>query len=197
MKRKIISYTTLTICVVLCWSLQYNKINNYYEEISNLSVVEYRKGEEVLFETDFIEYGIKANGYMICVDKFEITDYTDYIRRSSIRASDSLIKPEKIALVYITLTNVNCDSEGIPLTEFSLHGLDSCIPMNWSLLSEINPVLQGSNGIRLNEGDSYALILPFNLYKRYFKTLTWKNIEAYDFFLRVTAYPTAKDILVN
>ena len=99
--------------------------------------------------------------------------------------------------MYITLTNVNCDSEGIPLTEFSLHGLDSCIPMNWSLLSEINPVLQGSNGIRLNEGDSYALILPFNLYKRYFKTLTWKNIEAYDFFLRVIAYPTAKDILVN
>lgn len=197
MKRKIILYATCTICVVLCWLLQYSKINKYYEEISNLSVEEYRKGEKVPFETDFIEYGINANGYTICVDKFEITDYTDYIRRSSIETSGKLIKPEKIALVYITLTNVNCASEGIPLTEFSLHGLDSCIPMSWNLLSEMNPVLQGSNGIRLNEGDSYALILPFNLYKRYFKTLVWKNIEDYDFFLRVTAYPTAKDILVN
>lgn len=175
----------------------YIKTNRFYRDISNLSVLEYSIGNEVPFEEDFLEYGINANGYIITVDKFEIVNYDEYICSNSIQTGETLIKPEKIALVYITLANMNSVSNGIPLTELILHGIDSCIPMNWKLLSDFNPVLQGSNGIRLNEGDSYSLVLPYNLYKRYFKSFVWRNIEDYPLFLRVTSYPTAKDILVN
>ena len=98
--------------------------------------------------------------------------------------------------VYITLCNVDSNAEGIMLTELKLHGIDQNVPLDWSVLDVINPVLSGNLGVALSQGSRYQLILPYSLRQRDFLS-AWENIDKYSLFLQLTSFPTVKEIQVQ
>lgn len=179
------------------WFGQYTRLNDYYRSLSDKQTEFYEMGEVVSFGEDYLAKDMCVNGYLIRVDRFEILDYLDYCSNAGFSPSDFTTNPEKIALVYITLFNDNSSAEGIMLTEFDLHGIDNYAGMNWEILLAANPVLEGNYGIRLSSGTEYSLVIPFDLNREYYGTDTWANLDTYQFYFRITDFPTEKDIRVQ
>ena len=187
-------YVLLSILLVTAlWVWRYTTLNQYYQELNQSSVIYYQMCEEFPFETDYVEWDVPANGYYISVDSFEILDYHEYLDNAPFE-----LKPmhdsEGIALVHIILRNENSTDPGIFLSDFCLHGIDSVQGMDWQVLTAANPILNGGHGIRLRQGTQEEFVLPFFIRKDNFGSDTWNNLEDYTFYLRVTSFPTQKDI---
>lgn len=105
--------------------------------------------------------------------------------------------PDKIALVSVTVSQQNSSAEGFPLTELSLYTTDMLMNMDWDLLGVVNPILDGATGIRLQDGASCDILLPFDLYRYRFTSSEWNGLEQSSIWLQVTNYPTRKIIQVN
>lgn len=69
--------------------------------------------------------------------------------------------------------------------------------MDWDLLGVVNPILDGATGIRLQDGASCDILLPFDLYRYRFTSSEWNGLEQSSIWLQVTNYPTRKIIQVN
>lgn len=198
LKKRILIITLLTTLLAIGWWHSYSKINSYYAGFSNTKIAYYSVGETVDFGEDYLNVDLNANGYTIRVDRFEIVDYSEFVQNQGLT---EIIKrdthtPEKLALVYITLCNVDSNAEGIMLTELKLHGIDQNVPLDWSVLDVINPVLSGNLGVALSQGSRYQLILPYSLRQRDFLS-AWENIDKYSLFLQLTSFPTVKEIQVQ
>lgn len=187
------------ICVLLVipllasvWGYRYRTLNRYYEGLSNVTEETFEIGEEIEFGVDYIDYGLKADGYSICVDKFEVLDYDVFkeLYGSSCKSNGRV--PDKLALVSITLRNHGSSDDGVPLAELELFGVDELIFMDYELLQNLNPVLQGNLGISLADNTEFKLLLPYGLYQNNFGSETWDKIDQYDFFLQVTTHPICK-----
>ncbi len=177
------------------WFWRYISLNNHYNKISDQTRHIYPAGEIVPFGEDFIDKDLCVNGYALRVEKFEIVDGKSYIDSLEEKIYGS--RPDKIALVYITLFNEDSDAPGVMLPTLRLYGVDQYSSMNWNLLDALNPVLKGNQGIRLSAGTEYSLVLPYNLFRNEYGTSTWRNLNNYAFFLRITSFPTEKDIKVQ
>jgi len=194
--HKIILGVILFAGLAVAWWMRYDSLNSYYSSFSGNKREIHQLEEIVSFDDNYIN-DLCVSGYSIRVDNFTIQQFEDYINAKAIDEDMLLSKPDKIALVYITLFNENSAAEGIMLTAFGLHGVDNYVGLNWDLLLLENPVLQGNFGIGLSPNTEYKLVLPFDLYQEHFGDDTWRNIENYQFFLHTTAYPVEKDIQVQ
>lgn len=179
------------------WIWRYISINAFYNAYAKSEREVYAIGEIVPFGSDYLNKGVSAEGYSLRVDSFEIVDYEAYAERVGCSTNSSFRKPEKLGIVYLTLFNDNSSAEGVMLTDFSLHGIDNYVGMNWELLLSANPVLQGNLGIALSPNTSYTLVMPFELSRPVFSAHTWSSIDEYVFFFHMTSYPTEKDIRVQ
>lgn len=79
----------------------------------------------------------------------------------------------------------------------SLYTTDMLMNMDWDLLGVVNPILDGATGIRLQDGASCDILLPFDLYRYRFTSSEWNGLEQSSIWLQVTNYPTRKIIQVN
>lgn len=190
---KLILSITIILFISVLWVWRYISLNQYYQELDQSSVVYYQMGEEVPFETDFVEWDVPANGYYVSVDAFEILDYKEYLDSAPF-SLEPMFDSDGIALVYITLRNVDSTDPGIYLSDFCLHGIDSVQGMDWQTLIAANPILNGGLGIQLRQGTEEQFVLPFYIRADNFGDDTWNNLDNYTFFLRITSFPTQKDI---
>jgi len=187
----------LAILVVSAlWVWRYTALNQYYQGLDQSSVVRYQMNEKVPFETDFVEWNVPANGYYISVDGFEILDYHDYMDNAPFEL-EPMLDSDGIALVHITLRNEDSTDPGIFLSDFCLHGIDSVQGMDWEILTAANPILNGGHGIQLKQGTQEEFVLPFYIRKDSFGNDTWNHLQDYSFYLRVTSFPTQKDIALE
>ena len=138
-----------------------------------------------------------AEGYMLQVNRFEIVDYRAYTSALQYDGTDRSRIPDKIALVSVTVSQQNSSAEGFPLTELSLYTTDMLMNMDWDLLGVVNSILDGATGIRLQDGASCDILLPFDLYRYRFTSSEWNGLEQSSIWLQVTNYPTRKIIQVN
>lgn len=157
----------------------------------------YSVGEIVPIAPDFVGYNLAAEGYMLQVNRFEIVDYRAYTSALQYDGTDRSRIPDKIALVSVTVSQQNSSAEGFPLTELSLYTTDMLMNMDWDLLGVVNPILDGATGIRLQDGASCDILLPFDLYRYRFTSSEWNGLEQSSIWLQVTNYPTRKIIQVN
>lgn len=185
----------LLFLATAAWIWRYISLNNYYSSMSDRTKKVYSTGEIVPFDEDFTAEDEQPNGYSLRVDSFEIVDYGSYVEKTSI--SGGAYGPEKLALVHITLFNDDSDADGILLTAFQLHGIDNYMGLDRTLLTGINPVLDGYYGIRLRPGEEYELTIPYDMSSNLFGSYTWKHLNEYEFYFHITSYPTEKDILVQ
>lgn len=197
-KRLRIFLIFLVICALgICWVCGYRNLNAFYSNLSNNTRNIYQLGETVPFGSDYMNKDILVDGYSVRVDRFEIVNYQEYIRASNFSLPDGLIEPERIGLVYITLFNQDSNAPGVLLTEFKLHGIDNYLGMNWDVLLAANSVLKEGFGVSLSPNTEYQIILPFDFEEEMFGADTWKNINDYELFLHITAFPTEKDIKIQ
>lgn len=195
-KRRLILFVVL-LAAAVCWFWRYRSLNTYYQSLSTQQTVCYPMGEKVPFGEDYLEKDMNAAGYYIQVNRFEILSYEEYTATLDAPLSRRGDPPERIAMVYITLYNEDSTQDGVMLTELTLHGVDSLSSLDWDALLASNPVLEGSFGISLVPGASYDLVLPYSLFESSYSIYTWNHLEDYEFFLRITAFPTAKDLAVQ
>lgn len=196
-KNKIIIRVVFVLVLVVCWTWRYISLNQFYDGISDVESAVFQMGQSVPFEDDRIGGYSQAEGYFICVDSFRIEEYEAYVESNDISFERPFAAPEKIALVSVTLSNSTSEAEGVMLIDLQLHGIDNYVGMDWEMLYALNPILEGNPGIRLPHNTEVQLVLPFDLYRNYFGSFTWNNLSDYEWFLRVTAWPTEKDIRVQ
>lgn len=194
-KQKILALLAFILLATL-WAWRYRAVNNYYEQMDNSRIQYFPMNEDVPFGEDFIEWKQAANGYYIRVNRFEILGYEAYLEEKGFTFLP-MLPAERIALVHITLKNENSDADGIFLTDFVLHGIDSYQGMDWQTLAAANPILADGFGIQLEPGSQQELVLPYYIKKDSFGINTWRNIEDYTFYLRITSFPTQKDIVID
>ena len=197
MKKRCVLSAVVVLTLLAAWIWRYTTLNSYYEELSNMRKEVFSIHERVPFGEDYLDKDSRANGYWICVDEFEIVDYQEFIQEKAIILDEQDKLPEKLALVYITLSNTNSIDPGIMLVELDLHGIDSVASMDWDILTAINPVLEGNYGVSLKENSELKLTLPFGLNAALYSDETWNNLDRYNFYLRITNFPTVKDICVT
>lgn len=185
----------IIILILSClWCWRYYSINKQFDTLTNITNEEYKIGDQVFFENDYIEYRQNANGYWLRVDDFEIIDCRSYFGSHSF---DEPKQPELLAFVYVTLGNDSNTTDEIILTEFILHSINANMYVSWDMLIWGNPILDGHYGIRLPIEETCSLVLPFYLYRDNFNSRDWNNINKCELFLQITSYPTIKNIVVQ
>lgn len=192
-------FFVITICVLFSasvWVIQYNKINHFYESHTIKIEKIYTMNEEIKFEQDYLAINESAVGHSVCMNEVEIVDFDEYINRLELSIDNrKAIKPEKLALVSITLRNIDGDISNIFLPNFSLYGIDSNPQLDYELLSQINLNLDADSlYISLQQGTECNLTLPYMLFEQDFKESVWNNMGSYDFYFQITSFPTAKYI---
>lgn len=191
----------ILICAIVVltglWFWRYTSLNAYYDSINTVVEKVYQVGEIVPFEDDYTSDQTTVDGYSIRVDGMEILEIDEFCQRTGMTTEDMIGAPDRVALVTITLFNAHNEEDTVTLLDFGLHGIDSVAGMNWSLLTALNPVLEGHYSVRIREGSQYQFVLPYNLRQNSFGSNTWNNMDGYEWFLRVTAWPTEKDIAIN
>lgn len=195
-KRKCLIFFAVLLLLSVVWTWRYFSMNAYYDSISTITSEIYEMQEEVPFSSDWIQMDMSADGYWLTVNGFEIVNYEDYLAASGFSV-DNPYPPEKLALVHITLKNINSTAKGVMLTEIQLRGVDSIMGMDWDILTAANPILDGNYGICLPAETECDLILPYDLNRANFGSITWYNLEEYAFFLRLTIWPTEKNIALG
>lgn len=196
-KKKYFLFLGLILLVVLLaagWYWRFSNLNRFYWSLSQQKTQVYNFQEMVWFEDDYLDKDLQANGYGIRVDNFTIQNYQAYMAENDYSVPEGENPPQKIALVTVTLYNEDSTADGVMLPELMLHGVDSYSNLNWDLLYAANPVLKNKLGIHLEQGRECTLLLPFPLFEKLYSSKTWKTLDDYEFFLRITYYPTAKDI---
>lgn len=177
---------------------RYITLNSYYTNSADYKTEVFGMGEIVPFGENYLNTDVCFNGYSIRVDKFEIVDTEEYLSLlPNSNYTAGYAKPERLALVYVTLFNDHSNAEGVMLTELGFHSIDNYVTMDWDLLQTLNPVLQVGYGISLSPNTSYNLVLPFALFEKYFASDSWKDLDACTFYLHVTGYPVEKDIFLQ
>lgn len=193
-KIKITIFCAVILLLSTAWIWRYITLNTYYDSFGE-TVKEYHEiGEIVPFENDRLGGNYLVSGYFVRVDNFEVLDYSDYIQAMDISVEQQYKEPEKIALVHITLFNDNSDADGIMVTEFQLHGIDNYVGMDWDVLLAVNPALEGNFGICLPNNTEFSLVLPYDLWEDYFSANTWKKLDSYDWYFKITSWPLQKEI---
>lgn len=193
----------IVACVALlaiAWVARYRSLNAFYDARNTETTEVYSMGEEIPFEDDYVEFKDNPKGYTLCVDAFEIVDFDTLLSSldtSSVDVlSDDFQVTDKVALVTFTLRNVDSEAAGILLTDFWLMGIDQNAYLNYDLLPLLNPILQDSYGITMDQGVSYQLTLPYGM-DRYYFSAAWSHLDEYPLYFRMTCYPTQKLIQVQ
>lgn len=170
----------------------------YFNVSSRLTTIDteiYKIGDIVPCEDDRIGGYTPTPGYEFRVDQYQMVDTQTYLESMGIPMTQNI--SDKLVIVTITLFNRDSDAEGIMLTDLQLHGIDNYAGMNITLLANLNPILKNNPGIQLQKGKQVELKLPFDLYSVHYSSHTWQHIEEYPLYLRISAWPTVKDIRVN
>lgn len=191
------SLIVIIILLSVAWTWRYVTMNQYYDELDNSDYRLYQSGEFVPFEDDGLDVDTDLNGYHVRVDRFEVKSTAECLREWNVNANADNYTAEKMALVYITLKNENCDPNPVKLTAMLFRSEDYTAPMQYDLLTAANPVLQGYTQIALNPGDECQIVLPYGLVRTFFSTHTWEHIDEETFYLGVTSGLTNKEVRIN
>lgn len=179
-RRKCVLITVAVLFIAGVWTWRYVSLNSFYHNLEQKVRYTYTAGEIAPLEVNAMD-----EGYSIRVDGFAILDIPQICSTFSLSEHDVTTTADQIAVVYATLFNDNSQLPGVNLIDFNLHGIDNYATVDWELVPLINPVLKdtGNYGISLSSGTEYSVVIPFDLFKRYFGADTWKHLDSYPFYL--------------
>ena len=162
-------------------------------ELQGAPVVEYRIGEEVEMEKDFL-INFTMEGYAVTVNRAEVLSYEEFLEKYDAEDEYTHV-PDKVYDVEITLANKGAEeSVGVSLNEFRIQGLATGGSLDRNLLMVANPALGEEVSIALRKNTEMVFHLPFGLYEENFRKKNWENLDNYEMYFVATLYPTKKVI---
>ena len=193
MKRKL---WIVVIALVILAGWRHWALNKSYQSLfPDSEIKQFPMREWVPFEKDFLDYGSSAEGYSLRADSLELISTEEAKERWGVDPDQEIGAGERMAVVTVTLKGQS-EETGVMLTDLLLHTGDVNAMMNWDLLVAANPVLAGNYGILLPEERELELYLPFSLTAVLFRKSTWDHMERETFYLKLTSYPTVKEIVI-
>ncbi len=195
-------HTKLIVAVVVvslaaAWIWRYISMNKYYDDLDNGEYKLYQIDEIVPFEDDSPGKDADLSGCYIQATGIEVRHCDELLAEKNLTLSAHYRKPEKVALVTVTVKNESGEEKLFPLMGFSLHGVDFNAPANNELIIGLNTRLSKSTSLTLSPGESCTLVLAYDLYRDRFGGITWRNFDNCKFYLQVTSVMTQKEILIN
>ena len=144
--KRNIKYVCFFVALVAAICGYVDRYKSVNEEIKNPQVFEYKVGDWVDMDDDFlINYTMK--GYSLRVIKSEVLSYEDFLKKYEIEDVYSYV-PDRIYDVEIELKNKDAEQDvGVNLAEFYVQGLAVCAGIDTDLLSQANPALKGEFAI--------------------------------------------------
>ncbi len=172
------------------YTVRYRQVNR---ELQGAPVVEYRIGEEVEMEKDFL-INFTMEGYAVTVNRAEVLSYEEFLEKYDAEDEYTHV-PDKVYDVEITLANKGAEeSVGVSLNEFRIQGLATGGSLDRNLLMVANPALGEEVSIALRKNTEMVFHLPFGLYEENFRKKNWENLDNYEMYFVATLYPTKKVI---
>ena len=188
----------IILVVTITWIWRYVKLNAWYDSLDiGREYYYYDMGETVAFGEAKLGGEFDVEGYSVCVNSCEMVDYDTYmtehqLKKREYRGDEGI----RLLLVHITLSVEESDAPGVMLTSFVCHGSDQAAYMDWDLLTQLNPILEGNYGIHLKNGASKELILPFPIRQIYYRE-AWNHLDRYPFYLTMTQGWITKEIALE
>lgn len=103
--KKLVKLTAAAAAVLVlasAWYWRYDGINRYYQDYAGLGYESCEIGETLCFGDDYIDTGLRASGYSIAAEGFDIVEYEAVAEK--LGYTETMIDPpERLAIVEVTL----------------------------------------------------------------------------------------------
>lgn len=196
--NKFLHTTIIVFAVVLCVT---SVLKTYPFADAQVPAEYYFEGENVNLNGDFMLSSVEnTDGYIITLEQTELISYENMMMRYGYD-SEYLGQNSRFDIVLITLNIQNIDNiDGcLLLKEFRIinkwknidYGIDN------TLLPITETSLNDTYSIAIRPGTEYTITLPYSLNKRRIDGINKIEIDDMPLYLRVSAYPTKKFIILN
>ena len=188
----------LVVIVVALWVWRFLAVNRYYEKIG-VEKVFYQLDEPIELGENVVAYWISTEGYTLTFHNWALLCYEDVLKEFQISneiVSQFTDKPEYVVIVPVTVYNEDNTEGALPLTDFTLHGIDWYTDWNAELMNVIN-----SKGWDIYytcaPGTSEEIYLVYNLRQLSKPDSRWESIAEESMWIHVTSYPTRIEVVLQ
>ena len=189
-RKRIFLFIAILLCGIL-YLLHYVQLNQSYQKMNTVWDEIYYIDQEIPLDENSIGGSMHANGYSIRINGLEIVDTKEYLEKNNISLDgrgSSL--PERLALVPVTVRNINSNDFGVPILLFELYGIDFYAVADFELFYPLNPGAEPATwGISVPQGSEQEILIPFRLDRDEFNSQTWKRLDNYHFSILLTTGP--------
>lgn len=189
-RKHLFLFISISLCGIL-YIFHCVQLNSYYQKLDTVRDEIYYIGQEISLGENNIGGSMQANGYSIRVNGLKIADTKDYIEKNniSLEGRGSSLS-ERLALVPVTVRNVNSNNTGVPVLLFELYGIDFYAVVDFELFYSLNPDVESATwGVFVPQGSEQEILIPFRLDRDEFNSHTWNRLDNYHFSVLLTTGP--------
>lgn len=192
MKKKFlrrILVLTLVAVLAIGWFVAYRAVNKWYEPLSNpTTTVTYEMGQRVPIgpEPENLLKPDGMDGYSYRVEHWEIVDTDNYLQDMNLTdpwQEDPSIKPEKLLLVTVTVTNENNGLKALNLLDLRVNMDPVQLLSSQQLCYDFYPEGTYPASLSLAITEEATVTLPYELNKYEFSWRHWRNLEDLPFYM--------------
>lgn len=189
-RKRIFLFISISLCGIL-YIFHCVQLNSYYQKRDTVRDEIYYIGQEIPLGENNIGGSMQANGYSVRVNGLKIVDAKDYIENNNIsQEGRGSSLSERLALVPVTVRNVNSNDTGVPVLLFELYGIDFYAVVDFELFYSLNPDVESATwGIFVSQGSEQEILIPFRLDRDEFNSHTWNHLDHYHFSVLLTMGP--------
>jgi len=192
MKRKSlwrILILALVAVLAIGWFVAYRAVNRWYEPLRTpTTTVTYKMGQKVpvgpepknLLKPDGLD------GYSYRVENWEIIDTDDYLQDMNLTDAwqeDPSLKPKKLLLVTVTVTNENNGLNNFNLSDLRVNMDPVQLFPTQQLCYDFHPEGSYPGSLSLAITEEATVTLPYALNEYEFSWRHWRNLEDLPFYM--------------
>ena len=180
---------TLVAVLAIGWFVAYRAVNQWYEPLSNpTTTVTYEMGQRVPIgpEPENLLKPDGMDGYSYRVEHWEIVDTDNYLQDMNLTdpwQEDPSIKPEKLLLVTVTVTNENNGLNALNLLDLRVNMDPVQLLSAQQLCYDLYPQGSYPASLSLAITEEATVTLPYELNKYEFSRRHWRNLEDLPFYM--------------
>lgn len=180
---------TLVAVLAIGWFVAYRAVNQWYEPLSNpTTTVTYEMGQRVPIgpAPENLLKPEEMDGYSYRVEHWEIVDTDDYLQEMNL--TDAWqdfqdLKPEKLLLVTVTVTNENNGSNALNLSDLRVNMDPVQLATTQQLCYDFYPEGSYPGYLSLAITEEATVTLPYPLNKYEFSRRHWRNLEDLPYYM--------------
>ena len=187
--RQILVLTLVTV-LAIGWFVAYRAVNKWYEPLRNpTTTVIYEMGQRVSIgpEPENLLKPEGKDGYSYRVEHWEIVDTDDYLQKMNLTddawQDDPFLKPEKLLLVTVTVTNENNGMNALNLSDLRVNMDPVQMAPTQRLCYDYYPQGSYPGSLSLAITEEATVTLPYALNKFEFSGRHWRNLEDLPFYM--------------